>query len=88
MTKNELRNESINILEMMAEVTLKMRGVNRGEVKARDMFRGVKVAAKRWLNDRNMIDLKTDTTNGDGFAVTSYGLSYLDGMSLKRETSD
>jgi hypothetical protein len=80
MTKDELKAMAINVLEMMAETTLKMRGQNRGEVKHRSMFREVKVAGKRWLADRAMIDLKTDTVNGDGFAVTAYGLEVLDGL--------
>jgi hypothetical protein len=78
MTKGDLKREAINVLEMMAEKTLKMQGRNRGDVKHRSMFREVKVAGKRWLADRAMIDLKTDTVNGDGFAVTPYGLEYLD----------
>jgi len=78
MTKSELKRDAINLLQMMAEKTLKMQGVNRGEVKHRCMFRDVKIAGKRWLADRGMIELRTDTTNGDGFAVTPYGLEYLD----------
>lgn len=80
MKQNQLRDAAISILEMMAEETVKLRGVNRGEVKRRDMFRGIKVAAKRWLINRNLIDMKFDTVNGHGFAVTAYGLEYLDGF--------
>jgi hypothetical protein len=80
MTKNELKAMAINVLEMMAEKTIKLRGQNRGDVKHRSMFREVKVAGKRWLAERGMIDQKTDTVNGDGFAVTPYGLEYLTAM--------
>jgi hypothetical protein len=86
MTKNELKARALSVLEMMAEQTIEMHGNNRGTVVRRDQFRRVGVAAKRWLLERGMIDQKVDALRGEGFAVTGYGLEYLD--SLTKQTQN
>ena len=78
----KLSDQQINILNALADITIKQKGKNRGQVKLR--FDAIKCYDGRTVNslvDRGLIDYALEGIPGTGYAVTKKGLEVLDSLS-------
>jgi len=74
----KLTNQMLDLLTHITETTLKTKGKNAGDIKARKMFYDYCYANTiHALARRGLIDVKYNSIYGDGFATTAKGFTLL-----------